>query len=239
MTEYVMIGTSARLGDYIDIVHALKGQISKIVVNFPDEPDPAGRSFATRLDAYNRWRARWGIKENVVVQELKDFAPSENARYILGFSGLGQIPMQRYLADRWGIELETLVHPDATVSTMSELGSGCVVNPGCVIASEVRIGRLNWLGRGATIGHDISIDECAFIAPGVNLASAVHVGRGANIGIGANVLEHVSLGEQCYVAGGAFVRGDVAPSTLVAGVPAVVKKTLEPKVFPELPVGAS
>ena len=47
-----------------------------------------------------------------------------------------------------------------------------------MIASEVSVGRLNWLGRGVTIGHDTSIDECAFLAPGVNLASAVRSGAG-------------------------------------------------------------
>ena len=128
MIEYVMFGQSGRLGDYIDIVHAIGGQIKKIVVNIPDATDRAGRSFATRLQNYNGWRVRWGIEEEVVVQELKDFSPAENERYILGFSGLGQIPMQNYLADRWGIELDTLVHPSAVVSPTSELGGGCVVN---------------------------------------------------------------------------------------------------------------
>ena len=239
MSDYVMIGHSGRLGDYVDIVHALGGQIKKVVVNSTDEPDRAGRSLATRLEAYKRWRGRWGIGEEVVVQELKEFSPAENEKYILGFSGLGQLPMQNYLAERWGIEIESLVHPTASVSPMSELGAGCVVNAGCVVASEVPVGRFSWLARGATIGHDTSIDECAFIAPGVNLASAVRVGRGANIGIGANVLEYVSLGEQCYVAGGALVLKDVAPFSLVAGVPASFKKTLEPKTFPEIPAGLS
>jgi hypothetical protein len=36
----------------------------------------------------------------------------------------------------------------------------------------------------------------------------------------------------------ALVLTDVAPFSLVAGVPATFKKTLEPKTFPELPTGA-
>ena len=239
MSDYVMIGHSGRLGDYIDIVHALGGQVKKVVVNSTDEPDRAGRSLATRLAAYKRWRGRWGIGAEVIIQELKEFSPAGDERYFLGFSGLGQIPMQNYLAESWGIELEPLVHPTASVSPMSELGAGCVVNAGCVVGSEVPVGRLSWLARATTIGHDTSIDECAFIAPGVNLASAIRVGRGANVGIGANVLEYVSLGEQCYVAGGSLVRKDVAPFSLVAGVPASFKKTLEPKSFPEIPAGIS
>ncbi len=239
MPDYVMIGHSGRLGDYIDVVHALGGQIKKIVVNAPDKVDPAGRSFATRLAAYNRWRSRWGIETDVVVQELTEFSPADDEKYILGFSGLGQVPMQNYLTERWGIELESLVHPRASVSPMSELGAGCVVNAGCLIASEVSVGPLSWLARGSTIGHDTSIAECAFIAPGVNLASVVRVGRAANIGIGASVLEYLSLGEQCYVAGGALVLHDVEPLSLVAGVPATFRKMLEPKIFPDVPGGVS
>ena len=96
-----------------------------------------------------------------------------------------------------------------------------------------------WIGRGSTVGHDSEIEECAFLGPGCNLASAAHIGRGANIGIGANILENSRIGEQCVVAGGALVRGDTKAFSLVAGVPAVFKKELEPKVFPEKPAGVS
>ncbi len=144
-----------------------------------------------------------------------------------------------YLSDRWGLELEPLIHPAPSVSPTAEIGSGCIVSACCMVASEVRVDRLCWLGRGATVGHDGAIGECVFLGPGANLVSAIQIGRGANVGIGANVLEFCSLGEQCVVAGGALVRKDVEALNLVAGVPAVVKKTLEPKAFPDKPAGVS
>lgn len=237
MREYVMIGHSGRLGDYIDIVHGNGGQISKVIVNAPDVADAAGNTLSSRLADYNGWRRRWGIETEVVVEQLKEFTPRDGERYILGFSGLGQLPMKAYLNDQWGLELETLVHPRAWVSPTATLGEACVINAGCVIGSEVRVGPFTWVGRGSTIGHDGTVGDAVFFGPGAHVASGVQIGRGANIGIGSTILEFVSVGEGCVVAGGAVVRNEVEPFHLVAGVPAVVKKTVEPKVFPDKPAG--
>lgn len=54
----------------------------------------------------------------------------------------------------------------------------------------------------------------------------VHVKRGAYIGTGAIILPGVSIGAESVVAAGAVVTKNVPDHTLVAGVPAVVKKKL-------------
>ena len=58
-------------------------------------------------------------------------------------------------------------------------------------------------------------------------AAPVSIGNGAWICTGAVLLPGVRIGENAVVAAGAVVDRDVAAGTLVAGVPARVKKTLE------------
>ena len=74
------------------------------------------------------------------------------------------------------------------------------------------------IGDEVTVGHAAVVHGCT-------------VARGALIGIGAKVLSHATIGEYALVAAGALVPEgmDVPPRTLVAGVPAKVKRDLKPE----------
>jgi acetyltransferase-like isoleucine patch superfamily enzyme len=86
------------------------------------------------------------------------------------------------------------------------------------------------------------IEDDVMIGPKVNLITENHplepgdrktvllkpivVKRNAWIGAGATILPGVTIGENAVVAAGAVVRRDVAPNSVVAGVPAKVVKSL-------------
>ncbi len=71
------------------------------------------------------------------------------------------------------------------------------------------------IGNGVTIGHNVNLHGC-------------RIGDNCLIGIGAIVLTGANIGNNCVIAAGAVVREkEVVPEgSLVAGVPAVVKKSL-------------
>lgn len=74
------------------------------------------------------------------------------------------------------------------------------------------------IGDDVTVGHAAVVHGCT-------------VGRGALIGIGAKVLSHAVIGEFALVAAGSVVQEgmEVPPRTLIAGVPARVKRELKPE----------
>jgi carbonic anhydrase/acetyltransferase-like protein (isoleucine patch superfamily) len=74
------------------------------------------------------------------------------------------------------------------------------------------------IGDEVTVGHMAVVHGCT-------------VGRGALIGIGAKVLSHANIGEYSLVAAGSVVQEgtEVPPRTLIAGVPARVKRELKPE----------
>ena len=88
------------------------------------------------------------------------------------------------------------------------------------------------IGKNCQIAHMISMKTSYHqIAPnGLCIAgeprfSGIEIGDGCWICAGAIILPKVKIGEKSVVAAGAVVTKDVAPFSLVAGVPAAVKKT--------------
>ncbi|MFC3120131.1 sugar O-acetyltransferase [Agaribacter flavus] len=60
---------------------------------------------------------------------------------------------------------------------------------------------------------------------GLETAKPIHIGNNVWIGMGAKILDGVNIGDNAVVAAGAVVTKDVPPNTLVAGIPAEIKKT--------------
>jgi carbonic anhydrase/acetyltransferase-like protein (isoleucine patch superfamily) len=95
------------------------------------------------------------------------------------------------------------------IGTRSNVQDGCVVHtdPGfpCVIGDLV------------TVGHNVVLHGCT-------------IEDGATVGMGATVLNGATVGEGALVAANALVLEGfrVPPHTLVAGVPAKVRRELEP-----------
>ena len=122
------------------------------------------------------------------------------------------------------VEFVTLTHPSSSILPRTELGAGTVVSTGVLIGSNAMIGRWVFINRGAKIGHHTRIGDYVTIQPGANIAGAIEIGDHSYIGMGATILERLKIGEGATVAAGALVRHDVPDHTLVAGVPAEIKK---------------
>lgn len=92
--------------------------------------------------------------------------------------------------------------------------------------AEVRIGSHCDLGPGVMIltgSHAVTPEGCHIAGPGIQ--SSVTIADGCWLGARSLILPGVSLGAKTIVAAGAVVTSDTVGSNLVAGVPAVPRKT--------------
>lgn len=87
------------------------------------------------------------------------------------------------------------------------------------------------IGDGALIGHKVVL---ATINHGYasekrqwNYPAPIVIGKNVWIGSNATILQGVTIGDNAIVAAGAVVTRDVAPETIVGGVPARFIKTIE------------
>lgn len=130
----------------------------------------------------------------------------------------------------------------AHIREFAQIGNDCVIGRGVYIGPRVLIGDRCKIQNYALLYEPAEIGEGVFIGPGVVLTNdtypravtpagdlklatdwniaGVTIGEGASIGANATCVAPVNIGEWSVVAAGAVVTSDVAPHTLVAGVPA-------------------
>jgi UDP-2-acetamido-3-amino-2,3-dideoxy-glucuronate N-acetyltransferase len=133
-----------------------------------------------------------------------------------------------------------MVADQASVREEVTVGAGTIIGRGVAIENKVTIGARCKIETGAYVTALSTIGDHCFIAPEVTFTNdrfvartkerflhhrGVTMERGARIGANATVLPGLTLGEDCLVAAASVVTRDVAPRTVVLGVPA---RTIRP-----------
>lgn len=226
MSQLVIVGISQIASDLVDCALELGWTIAKVLVD--DRPEQGDRDLAWD-ERLTQWHA-FGVKPDLV--PFGDYRPVSGEQLVLGPTTPLKHRLVQRLESRLGASLPwaRLVHPKASVSRMAQLGPGCFVGAGAVIAPGVRLDAHVFVNRSASIGHDTRIGAYSRVQPGAVLGGLITVGRGVSIGQGARVLERLVLGDECSVGAASLVKGDVAPHSLVAGLPARHVRT-EPPLF--------
>lgn len=122
----------------------------------------------------------------------------------------------------------TLIHPSVRMSSFVEIGAGSIVAAGCIVTTQVRIGRHNMLDRMVNIGHDCVLGDFCTVSPMVPMGGNVVLGAGVWIGASASIRQGVRMGAGSMAGMGAVVVKDVPANQLVVGSPARHMKDLEP-----------
>lgn len=120
------------------------------------------------------------------------------------------------------IEPGAVIRDQVTIGKHAVIMMGAIINIGAEIGEETMIDMGVVLGGRAIVGKRSHIGAGAVLAGVVEPPSATPVTIGNDVVIGANavVIEGVQVGDGAVVAAGAIVTKDVAPHTMVAGVPA-------------------
>ncbi|PLT23149.1 acyltransferase [Pseudoalteromonas sp. MelDa3] len=116
-----------------------------------------------------------------------------------------------------------------------ELGNQTEINTGCFLLVKDKIS----IGDNSTLAYQTTIltsanpngphNKLSIIYP--KMTAPVIIGHDTWIGARAIILPGVRIGNYSIVAAGSVVNSDIPDYTVVAGIPAKVVKTLDPKIF--------
>lgn len=187
------------------------------------------------------WLARDCYKEWDVIGVLDD-TPSLRGEILSGIPVLGHIDewqkfshaffivalgsprSRKHIVERMEskgkVHYGTLIHPSVHYSHYVTFGEGCMITAGCILTTQIIIGRHCICNLSSTIGHDVSIGDYVTLAPQVAISGNIRLGDGVEIGTGAVLIEKLSVGDGSFVGAGAIVTKNVDKNILVVGSPA-------------------
>jgi acetyltransferase-like isoleucine patch superfamily enzyme len=127
-----------------------------------------------------------------------------------------------------------VIGDQAHVRERAVIGAESVVGRGSAVDNDVTIGARVRIQTGCYLTAFSTVEDDVFVAPGVTLTNDDTMGRhgsghelrgavlrcACRIGGGAVLVPGVEVGEEAFVAAGAVVVADVAPRSVVMGVPA-------------------
>jgi len=98
---------------------------------------------------------------------------------------------------------------------------GVIIAPGCVLTTNISLGRHVIINFNSTVGHDTVIGDYTTISPGCNISGNVVIGEGCLIGTGAAIREKVLIASNVTVGAGAVVVKNLdKPGGVYIGNPA-------------------
>lgn len=117
----------------------------------------------------------------------------------------------------------TFIHPSSQIlSEDVEIGEGSVICAGCILTTNIKIGKHSHLNLLTTIGHDNKIGEYFTTAPGAKISGNCHIGNHVYFGTNSSVRQKINICDNVVIGLNAGVVKDIKESGVYVGVP--VKK---------------
>lgn len=142
--------------------------------------------------------------------------------YVVCSIGTGRVRkqvMERVLANPH-LRPAALIDPAAIVGRNAQVGPGCVVCAGTVLAISSRLEAHAIVNLNCTVGHDTVLEPYCTVHPGSNLSGRVHVGACTDIGTGTKIIQGLAVCPGCTLGAGTVVVRDITEPGTYAGVPA-------------------
>lgn len=111
------------------------------------------------------------------------------------------------------LNLLTIIHPAATISSDVDIFEGCTIHANAFIGINAKLNNGVIVNTGATVDHDTEIGAFSQIAPGTNIAGNVTIGKQTMIGVGCSIAPNTSIGKNSYIEAGSVVWGEHPPDS--------------------------
>ncbi len=156
----------------------------------------------------------------ILAHTIQEFEQRDQYCYFISI-GNNEHRFEKYLAlTELGCEVVNIIDKTAIVSSRSQLGNGVFVGKMAIVNAGVTVGNNVVINTKALVEHGCFIGNHCNISTNTTLNGDVIVEDYAFVGSSSVVNGQLRIGEKSMVGSGAVVIRNVAPRTVVAGVPA-------------------
>jgi sugar O-acyltransferase (sialic acid O-acetyltransferase NeuD family) len=115
----------------------------------------------------------------------------------------------------------THIHPSVEILDPNiEVGEGSIICAGCILTTNIKIGKHAHLNLQTTIGHDCEIGDYFTTAPGAKISGNCRIYDCVYIGTNASVKQKISIPSLTTIGMNATVVKNIEESGVYIGVPA-------------------
>ena len=110
-----------------------------------------------------------------------------------------------------------------------EIGANTSIDRGTI--ASTRIGRGTKIDNQVQIGHNVVIGEDCMICGRTGIAGSAIIGNRVVLGGAVGVADHVTVGDDAIAMAMSGIAGNVAPRTVVGGIPAAPRERVVESLF--------
>lgn len=218
MKQIIILGTGGNSIDILDTMNDINARHQTPIyqcVGFLDDNE-----------------TNWGdtLHGAAILGPLKSAAKYQDCHFVNGIGSPQNFWKKHEIIAKTGVptdRFETIVHPTASVSTMSSLGLGTVVFQSAVLTSNVKIGNHVVILPNTVVSHEVIVGDFTCIAGGACISGRVTIGQSCYLGTNCCITGDAVIGDNCLIGMGSVVLGNVPKNSVVVGNPArFLRKTI-------------
>lgn len=156
-------------------------------------------------------------KENIL--PLSDFDPEKYEVLVAIGDPRDRFHIVQKLPDN--TKFFTYIHPSALLLGEDiEIGEGSIICAGCILTTNIKIGKHGHLNLQTTIGHDTKIGDYFTTAPGVKVSGNCVIYDCVYIGTNASVKQNIQIHSLATIGMNAAVVKHINDNGVYVGIPA-------------------
>ncbi len=214
----IIIGAKGFAKEVLEILHKA-GNVENLVFYDDVNADLTGRLFDT-----------FPILKSF--EEAKHYFDTIDNRFTIG---IGNPILRKKIYDKFtsiGGVYTSVISDTANLGSYGiTIGEGANILPGVIVSNSVKIGIGGMIYYNAIITHDCEIGDFVEISPAATILGRCKIGSYTHIGANATILPDLVIGKNVTVGAGSVVTKDIPDNSVVAGVPATIKRTVMPTEF--------